>query len=95
MIVTNAILYHVYSPEKMKAIVEKEQAARKKKPKSKYQKLMEEAREEQRTRQGLPVTKKKSEDLEDNHSEDEMTASQRIALARKRMAEKYGDDYDN
>ena len=94
MIVTNAILYKVYSPEKMKAIVEKEQAAKKKKPKSKYQKMMEEARAEQRTRQGLPPEKvKKSEASEE--PDDGMSASQKLAEARKRMAEKYGDDYND
>lgn len=92
MIITNAILYKVYSPEKMKALVEKEQAAKKKKPKSKYQQAMEAAREEQRRRAGLPPEKTKK--AEETTTEDEMSASQKLALARKRMAEKYGDEYD-
>ena len=91
MIITNAVLYHVYSPEKMKAVVEKEMANRKKKPKSRYQKLMEEARAEQRARQGLPPEKKRDEQPEE--PADGKTASQRLAEARKRMAEKYGDEY--
>lgn len=92
MIITNAILYKVYSPEKMKEIVEKERAQKKKKPKSKYQQAMEAAREEQRKRAGLPPEKVKK--TEETTTEDEMSASQKIALARKRMAEKYGDEYD-
>lgn len=93
MIITNAILYRVYSPEKVKAMVEKEMAERKKKPKSKYRQLMEEARAEQRAKQGLPPEKKKEDQAEEYT--DGKTASQKLAEARKRMAEKYGDEYND
>lgn len=85
--VQSIILYTVYSPEKMKEQVEKEQANRKKKKPSRYQQAMAAARQQS----GEPA--KATEALPET-VDDGMTAAQRIALARKRMAEKYGDEYD-
>lgn len=88
MLITNAILYTVYSPDKMKAQVEAELAEKKKnKKKSTYAKMVEMAKEQN----GLS-TKKTAE--KEAVSTDGLTANQKIALARKRMAEKYGDDYE-
>jgi YidC/Oxa1 family membrane protein insertase len=90
MLVTNLILYTVYSPEKMKAQVEAEIAEKKKnKKKSTYAKMMEMSE-----KQNSSSEKKENSKESVNNGMDEMTASQKIALARKRMAEKYGDDYD-
>lgn len=87
--VQSIVLYTVYSPEKMKAQVEKEREARKKKKPSRYQQAMAAARQ-----QSGEAVKKDSPADQPELLEDGMTAAQRIALARKRMAEKYGDEYD-
>lgn len=88
--IQSIILYKFYSPEKLKAqlALEAEKNKKKKKKPSAYQKAMAAAREQQALKEGKPI--KKSEDLDTD--DEELTGSQRIALARKRMAEKYGDD---
>lgn len=83
------ILYRVYSPEKMKEKVAEEMKNRKKRP-SRYQQAMKAAMEQKQTQQGSNQKEDKNEDQE----EETLSASQAIALARKRMAEKYGDEYD-
>lgn len=89
--VQTIILYTIYSPEKMKAKVEAEMEEKKRqqkdKKKSRYRQAVEAAMEQQRNGQtpakaAVPA------------SSDDLTPNQRIALARKRMAEKYGDEYD-
>lgn len=91
------ILYSVYSPEKMKAKVEKETAERKKNP-TRYQQAMKEARRAQALKEGRSFDDSPV-DLEEESVETpkkkEPSAAERIAEARKRMAEKYGDEYDN
>jgi YidC/Oxa1 family membrane protein insertase len=84
------ILYRVYSPEKMKAKVEEEMKNRKKRP-SRYQQAMKAAMEQQKALKG---NGKETEPEEKGDEEINLTANQVIALARKRMAEKYGDEYD-
>ena len=84
------VLTKVYSPEKMKAKVEAEMAEKKKKKKqspSRYQQAMAAAR----AQQGGGTDVQESDVVTEP---EELTASQRLALARKRMAEKYGDEYD-
>lgn len=92
MFIQSIILYKVYSPEKLKdklAIeAEKLKEKRKNKKPSAYQKALQAAREQQALKEGKPLEKKS----DDNIDEDNLTASQKIALARKRMAEKYGDE---
>ena len=87
--VQSIFLYTFYSPEKVRAKVEEEMKTKKKKP-SRYQQAVAKAREQQAIASGKPLPKKESG--QDNGKE--LSANQRIALARKRMAEKYGDDYD-
>jgi YidC/Oxa1 family membrane protein insertase len=87
--VQSIFLYTFYSPEKVRAKVEEEMKTKKKKP-SRYQQAVAKAREQQAIASGKPLPKKES----DQDDGKELSANQRIALARKRMAEKYGDDYD-
>lgn len=82
------ILNRVYSPAKMKAQVEKEQAMKKRKQPSRFQQAMQD--ELARQKGETPVKKKDEQPVAEG-----LTASQAIALARKRMAEKYGDEYDD
>ncbi len=85
------ILYRVYSPEKMKAKVEEEMKTKKKRP-SRYQQAMKAAMEQQQAQSSGKGEQKKIANETDE--EGSLSASQAIALARKRMAEKYGDEYD-
>lgn len=84
------ILYTFYSPEKMKDKVAKENEKRKKKGPSKFQQAMADAKEEQLRQQGKLPSKKKEETQDDPAND--ISAAERIAQARKRMAEKYGDE---
>lgn len=88
--IQSIVLYKFYSPEKLKAQValEAEKNKKKKKKPSAYQKAMAAAREQQALKEGKPIKESENSDTND----EELTSSQRIALARKRMAEKYGDD---
>lgn len=90
--IQSLILYKVYSPEKLKEklAIEAEKNKKKKKKPSAYQKALAAAREQQALKEGKPVSKDNENKEED--SQEDLTASQRIALARKRMAEKYGDE---
>lgn len=83
------ILNKVYSPEKMKAQVAKEQAARKKKKPSQFQQAL---KDEIDRRNGQAPAPKKPEE---QPTPEGLTPNQAIALARKRMAEKYGDEYND
>jgi len=87
--VQSIFLYTFYSPEKVRAKVEAEMKNKKKKP-SRYQQAVAKAREQQALASGKPLPKKGS----GQNDGKELSANQRIALARKRMAEKYGDDND-
>ncbi len=91
--VQSIVLYTIYSPAKMKVLVEKEQKTKKKKKPSAYQQALRQAREQQAQKDGTTVPAEMTE-VEDGEvpEKDSMTAAQRIALARKKMAEKYGDE---
>lgn len=91
MLIVNAIMYRIYTPEKMKEIAEKEKKNKKKKKPSKYRQAMMAAMKEQQG--GSDDEPKNEKIIIDGRElkESELTNSQRIALARKRMAEKYGD----
>lgn len=90
--IQSIILYKVYSPEKLKEKIalEVEKNKKKKKKPSAYQKALEAARQQQALKDGKTLEDNISK--EDDEDKEELTASQRIALARKRMAEKYGDE---
>lgn len=88
--VQSIILYTVYSPEKMKVLVEKENEKRKKKAPSRYQQAVKAARAQAGDKTAIATTSKEV----DSTPDDGLTAAQRVALARKRMAEKYGDEYE-
>lgn len=94
MIVTNMIVYRIYTPEKIRVIVEQEKKAGKKK-KSRYAQMMEGAMNQQD--KNAPSAKQDQNIIVDGKevSEQDLTSNQKIALARKRMAEKYGDDDDS
>ncbi len=97
------VLNKIYTPERIKAMAEKDNANRKKKKPSRFQEAMKQAREEQMKKQGVSPEGKvisessSAEDLEENVETNptKITANQKIALARKKMAEKYGDDTEN
>jgi len=97
-IAQTAILGTVYSPEKMKAKVEAENAERKKNP-TRFQQAMKDARKMQAIKEGRtfddkPVDLTEEGEVPAEETKKQMTSAERIAAARKRMAEKYGDDYD-
>ena len=95
-------LNKVYSPAKVKAIVEKEMEEAKQRRKSGKKTFMERALEIQQEQNGRkPIKDDDDEDEEDEDkpekklSKAELKELQRKKLneARKRMAEKYGDEY--
>lgn len=92
------VLYKFYTPERMRAIAEKESQKRKKNP-SRYQQAMRDARRAQALKEGRTFDESgvnlDDEDAADEAPKKEPTAAERIAQARKRMAEKYGDEYDD
>lgn len=92
----------VYTPEHVNELVEKELEKEKKKRKNGKQSFMEKAIEIQREQNGQTKAKSYVEEDEDEDIEDkklskaELKELQRKKLneARKRMAEKYGDEYN-
>ena len=89
MLAVNLIMYRIYTPEKMKEIAEKENLNKKKKKPSKYRQAMMAAMDNQKGGD----TKSKEKIVVDGKEldENELSSNQRIALARQRMKEKYGD----
>lgn len=90
------VLYNIYTPERVQEIAEKE---KQKKKKSNRKSMYERAMEAQAMKDGTykkPVTTS-SDDGEKKMSKAELKEYQRKVLneARRRMAEKYGDEYDN
>lgn len=100
MFIQSIFLYRIYSPEKMETILAAEKA---KKKKSKKKSFYERALEAQQLQNGMSTAKKPSSepDVTDENgkklSKSELKDYERKVLneARKRMAEKYGDDYDD
>lgn len=94
--IQSIILYKVYSPEKLKDKIALEMEEKKKKRKNKkpsaYQQALAAAREQQALKQGKTVGEELGNKDDIEKEIDELSASQRIALARKRMAEKYGEE---
>ncbi|MGI5959722.1 MAG: YidC/Oxa1 family membrane protein insertase [Massiliimalia sp.] len=104
MFIQTVVLYKVYSPEKMKAVVEKENEERKKKQKnSRYRQAMAMAMEQQKAEEAKKAAaaankkpgKKKAPVEEEPTREitaESLTSGQIIAMSRKQAADKYGDD---
>lgn len=92
------VLNVVYTPEKVKAMVEKDRAKAKKKNKKSF---MERAMEAQNQQNGNNGNKAKADDIDDEFDEDRKLSKseakelqrKRLNEARRRMAEKYGDEY--
>lgn len=94
-LIQTVVLYRVYTPEKIAEIAAKEKA---KKKNSKKKSMYERAMEAQALKDGeykKPTIS--SDDGDKKVSKSEMKEYQRQVLneARRRMAEKYGDEYDN
>ena len=88
------VLYNVYTPERMEKIFAKEKEKKKKSnKKSMYQRAME----AQALKDGTYSKPVSSDDGDKKLSKAEAKEYQRQLLneARRRMAEKYGDEYDN
>lgn len=92
------VLNVVYTPEKVKAMVEKDRAKAKKKNKKSF---MERAMEAQNQQNGNNGKKAAVDDYDDEFDEDRKLSKseakelqrKRLNEARRRMAEKYGDEY--
>ncbi len=102
-LIQTIILYTVYAPEKIKEKVAKEMEEKKKsQKKSRYRQALEIARQQQAAKEaaqensnGKANQKPKKESKKPLSDPEELTNSQILALARKRMADKYGDETDN
>ncbi len=92
------ILYKMYSPERMTLIVEKEKASgkhNKKRRPSMYERALE-AQKAQQSAQGNVSNNSDNDDKNVKVSKSTMKQIEkdRLSEARRRMAEKYGDDYN-
>ncbi len=95
MFLQSVFLYKIYSPEKMEAIVAKEKAKKKKSGKKSF---YEKAMEAQAMQNGTYKTPSiNSADGEKKMSKADLKEYERKVLndARRRMAEKYGEDYND
>lgn len=89
------LLYRIYTPERMAVYHEKEKAKAKNKKPGFYQKMLEAQQTQQNG--GVPVSRSIGSDTSDeklSKSAIKDLQRQRLNEARKRMAEKYGDVYD-
>lgn len=97
-LVQQVILNKVYTPERVEELVKKEEAKKKKKGPSYMQRMMQQQQEMMKNGGNAPVQttarEVKSGDKMSKSAQKEMN-SKIIAEARKRMAEKYGEDYDD
>lgn len=94
----------VYTPERVKAMVEKDIEKKKKKRKNGKKSFMERAlemQEQQKSQSGGAVARKTYSDDDDDDEEKKLSKAElkelqrkKLNEARKRMAEKYGDEYD-
>lgn len=84
------VLFKIYTPEKMKKIVEEEKAAIRSGKKKKKQSFMSKMQQAQTSQ----TPEKNSISAEEAARQKELNRV-RLAEARKRMAEKYGDSYDD
>ena len=92
------LLYKIYTPEKMAVFAEKSKANAKNKKPSLYQRAMDAQKSQQSLQSGEQSI---SSNDENDVSEEKLSKSavkdlqrQRLNEARKRMAEKYGDTYE-
>ncbi len=95
MLLQSIVLYRIYTPEKMAIIVQKEKEKRKKSGKKT---MYERAMEAQAAQNGTPMPKSTNLNGEEGKlSKSELKEYQKNVLneARKRMAEKYGDEYND
>jgi len=93
------LLHKIWSPERVAAKEEADRAAgkiKKKKP-SKFQQMMKSAQEQQAAQNGTAKPKKAAQPVETNPEYEGLSQKEinrrRLAAARKRDAEKYGEEY--
>lgn len=112
--VQSIVLYHIYTPEYVASLVEKDKKKRKKKNRpnmmERYQKIMEEQMSAQngqngqngstKTKSGAVTAKVSDDDEEEGSSEVKISRSKQkeyekmiIREARRRQAEKYGEEF--
>lgn len=92
------ILYNVYTPERVEKMVEKETAKKKAKGKQSFYEKALEVQQMQKngelpSRQPAKVTSEPEENVKKSKSELKEEERRKLNEARKRMAEKYGDEY--
>lgn len=92
-LIQTVVLNKIYTPEKVEAMAEKD-AKKKKKKKGFYQRALE----MQQSQMGTSGTKSSDDDLDEERkltkAERKQAELKRLQEARKRMAEKYGDEYE-
>ncbi len=92
-LIQTIVLNKIYTPEKVEAMAEKD-AKKKKKKKGFYQRALE----MQQSQMGTSGTKSSDDDLDEERkltkAERKQAELKRLQEARKRMAEKYGDEYE-
>lgn len=99
-LVQQIVLNLIYTPERVEAMVKKDEAKKKKKGPSYMQRMMQQQQEMMKNGGNAPVqttareVKPKDGDKISKSTQKELN-SRVIAEARKRMAEKYGDDYND
>lgn len=88
-------LYLYYTPKRVDAIIEKDKIKAKNKKPSKFEMMLEQQRKLLEEQNGVSSNRNVNDD-EKKMSRSELQAYNRKLIndARKRMAEKYGDDYD-
>lgn len=92
-LIQTIVLNKIYTPEKVEAMAEKD-AKKKKKKKGFYQRALE----MQQSQMGTSGTKSSDDDSDEERkltkAERKQAELKRLQEARKRMAEKYGDEYE-
>ena len=97
MAIQTIMLYRIYSPEKMKVILEKDRVKQQAKKKQKSSKLQRMLQESQMGKQEVEKAAAEDESAIKEYQGEMLTQKEidrrRLAEARRRDAEKYGEDY--
>lgn len=101
IILQTTILYRIYTPERVAVLLKKDAEKKKNKKPGMYQRAVLQAQEQKNAANGTTSSATIIES-DDDESEDKLSKSaikelqrKKLAEARKRMAEKYGDEYDD
>lgn len=95
-LIQSFILYNVYTPEYVEKLIKKDNAKRKAKGKQSFYERALEAQQMQKNGSGMPAKKVEEPETEDekkSRTQQKEDERRRLNEARKRMAEKYGDEY--